>query len=369
MLALQGNAYTIATNSLTGFPTRYSYQKAGYNDLVRKKNVRLVALDELPTSHVPTASDALVHKEVPLPHWVRTAPFTVALPKLTGSTFLSYAGALRHHLSLLSGPAQVQHHHRLPAKMVDLLPIAPPNLIVVDAIQAAHEGGELSGRPVALNLLIIGTNLVVVDAICALAYGLNPIEMPHLQVAAERGYGPIDPAQIAVLGELSLDELRRRGQQVKGVDPLPEHYPLPPQVRVVRSPKAEIFGTAGGLTEVFFTFEHAGFSWRKARETTLVIGPVDAVPDGKSDVATILFLDDTSRVTSYRGYSRIARLRGRNIPLSTLLSEVPYIMQVGNLRNSLGGEMLLARLTSQIMRLYYAWLIPQKSSMEKEVIV
>ncbi len=370
MLALPGNTFTIATSSLNGFPTRYSYQKAGYVNLARRTSARLLALEELPTSQVSTSPDAVVDKKVSLPKWIQTGLFTVALPKLTGSTFLPYAGALRHHLSLFSWPTQIQNHHRLPTKLVDLLHIAPPNLIVVDAIHATHEGGELSGRPVPLNVLMIGTNPVAVDAICAIAYGLNPIEMPHLQAAAERGYGPIDPAQITVLGDLTLGDLKQRSQQVKRVDPLPEHYPLPPQVRVVRSPKADLAGTAGGLTEVFLTFEHAGISWKKSRETTLVIGHVDSVPKGQSDLATILFLDDTSRVDSYHGYSRIARLRGRNIPLSKLLTEVPYILQIGNLRNSLGGEMLLARLISSLMRWYYAWLDRSGNNLPgKEVIV
>jgi hypothetical protein len=111
--------------------------------------------------------------------------------------------------------------------MVDLLEAVPPDLIVVDAITATHKGGELSGQPVESGALIIGTNPVAVDAVCAVAYGLAPSEIGYLQLAAECGYGSIDPAQIQVLGDLTLDGLKERAKQVEHVDPYPDHYPLP----------------------------------------------------------------------------------------------------------------------------------------------
>jgi len=125
---------------------------------------------------------------------------------------------------------------------------------------------------------------------------------------------------------------------------------LPSQVTVVRSPKAGLAGTAGGLTEVFLTLERGGVRLSKARETVIVIGQVGEVPAGKSDLATIIFLDDSARA-EYQGYSRIVRLRGRYVPLSTLLNDVPYAMKVSNLRNELGGEMVMATFSSKVAHL------------------
>lgn len=349
-LALTGNSLTIATNSLPGFPTRYSYRKAGYVDMAHRLGAKLVAIDEAPIQTVQLRPESVVDKEVALPKVVLQAGFTVALPKLTGSTFVSFAGAIRHHQSLLQDDAQIREHHRLHAKMVDLLEAAPPDLIVVDAITATHKGGELSGQPVELGMLIIGTNPVAVDAVCAVAYGLAPSDIEYLQLAAERGYGPIDPAQIQVLGDLTLDMVKERAKRVEHVDPYPDHYSLPSQVKIMRSTKSGLAGTCGGLTEVFLILERGGTSLQKARETVIVVGKVDNVPSGKSETATIIFLDDTSRA-EYRGYSRVVRLRGRYVPLSTLLNDVPYAMNVSNLRNELGGEMVMASFSSKVARL------------------
>jgi uncharacterized protein (DUF362 family) len=348
--ALAGNTLTVATNSLPGFPTRYSYRKAGYVDLTQRLDAKLVAMDETSTQTVRLREESVVDKQAALPETALKADFTVALPKLTGSTFVPFAGAIRHHQSLLQGDAQIRDHHRLSTKMVDLLSAAPPNLIIVDAITAAHKGGELSGQPVELGVLIAGTNPVAVDTICAVAYGLDPTDVRYLQLAAERGYGPVDPVQIQVLGDLTLDELAERSRRVEHVNPNPENYPLPPQVTVMRSPKTGLAGTAGGLTEVFLTLERGGIHLSKARETVIVIGQAGEVPPGKSDLATIIFLDDTARA-EYQGYSRVVRLRGRYVPLSALLNDVPYAMKVSNLRNELGGEMIAAILSSRVARL------------------
>jgi uncharacterized protein (DUF362 family) len=349
-LALAGNALTIATNSLPKFPTRYSYRKAGYVDLAHRLGAKLVAIDETSTQIVQLPEESAVDKQAALPSIALKADFAVALPKLTGSTFVSFAAAIRHHQSLLQDDAQMKGHHRLHAKMVDLLEAAPPDLIVVDAITATHKGGELSGQPVELGVLIIGTNPVAVDAVCAMAYGFDPADIEYLQLAAERGYGPIDLAQIQVSGDLTLGALKERARQVEHVDPYPDHYPLPSQVKVLRSDKSRVAGTAGGLTEVFLTLEHGGIGLQKARESVIIVGKVDNVPPGKSEQATIIFLDDTARA-EYQGYSRLIRLRGRYVPLNTLLNDVPYAMKVTRLRTELGGEMVMASFSSTVSRL------------------
>ena len=349
-LALTGNTLTIATNSLPGFPTRYSYRKAGYVDLAHRLGAKLVAIDETATQTVQLRTESVVDKEAALPKIALEAGFTVALPKLTGSTFVSFAGAIRHHQSLLQDDAQIRGHHRLHTKMVDLLEATPPDLIVVDAITATHKGGELSGLPIELGILIIGTNPVAVDAVCAVTYGFDPADIEYLRLAAECGYGPIDLVQIQVLGDLTLEMLRGRAKRVEHVDPYPDHYSLPSQVKVMCSTESELAGTRGGLTELFLILEHSGISLQKARESVIIVGQVDNVPPGKSETATIIFLDDTARA-EYQGYSRIVRLRGRYVPLSTLLNDVPYAMQVSSLRTELGWDMVTAIFSSKVARL------------------
>lgn len=347
--ALTGVSLTLGTNSLPLFPTRYSYRKAGYTTLARQLGARLVSLDQEDHETADANRAAEGHSPLRLPTILKTADFSVTLPKLRGSCYVGLAASLRHLHSLLPPTDQLSEHHRLPEITLELVPLVSFHLIVVDAIQASNRGGEVAGEPIDLGVLIVGTDPVAVDLVCAELYGLRSTEINVLQMVGERGLGPREVAQVDVCGDLDLTELRRRSRAVHRVDPRPENYPLPEHLHVARSGKAPQAGTAGGLAETFFVLERAGLSFKKAREAVLVIGQAADIPKARSDEAAILFLDDTSRA-EVKGYGRVIRLQGRNQALSRLLLEVPFALRVANLRAELGGEYLLADLTSSITR-------------------
>lgn len=348
--ALSGASLSLGGCSLPYFPTRYSFKQAGYDALARKLDAELVAFEEVATRQVELGGTAVVNKQVGLPSAWDQAAFRISLPKLRCSTLVSFAGALRHMQSLLSQAAQVTDSHRLPEKMVDLLPTVSPNLIVVDAIHALHKGGELSGEPVELGLIIIGTHPLAVDVVCAVLLGLEPPRVDFLGEAASRGLGPSSLDEIELLGDLTLDEVRSLSQKVQMVDPDPVHYVLPKQVKILRSEKARQAGSSGNLIDVLSLIERSGVSLKSATEATIVIGAVAQIPPPTSDTATLIFIDDTSR-GEYTGYSRIVRLPGRNIPISQMLNDVPYALKVINLRAELGAGYLTAKLGSNLTRI------------------
>ncbi len=336
---LPAGTLTIGARSRVRFPTRYSFRQAGYAQVATALNARLTQFDEVATGTVELSQPTTMQPKIELPvPWLQAA-FTISIPKLTSSTLVPFAGAMRHFQNLLPAQLQTENHHLLPKKMVDLLSAVSPNLIVVDAIQALHKGGELSGEPVDLGVLIVGTDAIAVDMICAIALGLEPEQVNFIREASARGIGPKNLDAVSVLGDLSLGELQARAQRVKLLDPNPAKYPLPEQIKVVRSAKARNSGVSGDLTDALLMLERAGVSLNGSRETAIIIGAVSEIPRGKSDYATIIFLDDTSR-GEYSGYSRVVRLRGRNIPLSQLFHEVPYAMKVTNVRAELSAGFL-----------------------------
>jgi hypothetical protein len=220
---------------------------------------------------------------------------------------------------------------------------APPSLIVVDAIEATHRGAELSGVPVELGVLIVGTDPEAVELVAGVAYGVEPD-------AGAGQAGTPSLADVTIVGDLDLAELRLRARGVERLDPAPEHYPLPGQVKVIRSERSSLAGVAGALTETFAVLARAGIGLAKARETTFVIGQVEGIPNGQSEQATIVFLGDSAG-GDYAGYSRVIRLTGRTVPVSKVLMDVPYAMTVANLRTELGVEFALARVASRFARL------------------
>jgi uncharacterized protein (DUF362 family) len=339
---------TLAANSLTGFPTRYSFRHAGYGPVASRLKAQLVPLDEVATQTV-ALQNGKVSQEAKLPSMWMEAGLRVAMPKLRQSTLVPFAGALRLFPALLPQKDQLAENHRLPEKMVDLLSAVPVDLIVVDAIQVLHKGGELSGLPLDLGLMVIGTNAVAVDMVCAVALGLDPETVDFLREAKERGAAPVNLGQIEILGDLSLDDLRARSGQVQLADPNPANYALPAQVKVMRSEKARQAGVSGVLADVFYILRNAGISMKSSPLTTIVIGDVSNIPKGKDEYSTVIFMDDTSR-GDMTGYGRIVRLAGRNIALSQVLNDVPYAIKAANVKTDLGADFMLTKLIADLRR-------------------
>ena len=343
--ACQGAAVSIGAQSLPGFPTRYSFGRAGYDGLARRIDARVLAFDE--DHHRDTPSPG-TGASFPLPATWLDASFRVAVPRLSGSTYLPFAGALRLAYNLLPADVQLAEQHRMSDVIAGLTEAAPPSLIVVDAISALHRGGELSGEPVDLGLLIIGTDPVAVDLACAAAFGVPESELEFLRVAGQSVH-PGRLSDVEILGDLSAADLAERGRRVQRIDPRPEAADLPTQLKVFRSPRASQSGVAGSLREALAVLARAGISLGKARESVLVIGPVEEVPPPGSDTAAIIFMDDTSRAT-YKGYTRIVRLTGRTPSVWRVLMDVPFVLNIANLRADLGFGFALAGLRGRIAR-------------------
>jgi hypothetical protein len=89
--------------------------------------------------------------------------------------------------------------------------IIQPQFIAIDAI-IAGEGRMLTPIPRKLDLIVMGNNQVAVDSVCCRIIGVDPMEVEHIRLAHERGFGPVDQAKIKLSGDVSLDEAKRRAK-------------------------------------------------------------------------------------------------------------------------------------------------------------
>jgi uncharacterized protein (DUF362 family) len=71
----------------------------------------------------------------------------------------------------------------------------------VDGIVGMEGDGPLFGSAVASGALIVGTDLLAVDAICARVMGFDPVQIDYLNFAAWAGVGAIDESKIELVGE------------------------------------------------------------------------------------------------------------------------------------------------------------------------
>ena len=116
---------------------------------------------------------------------------------MTGSVKNSFGGLLR----------EVRHyaHKYMHEVLVDLLymqrELHPAVFTVMDGTIAGDGAGPRTMIPRVKNLILAATDSVAIDSVAARLMGFDPMSIPFLRMAHERGLGIADPAQIEIVGD------------------------------------------------------------------------------------------------------------------------------------------------------------------------
>jgi uncharacterized protein (DUF362 family) len=201
----------VAEKCGAAIPTTRMFRRAGYYRLRRKHGFRLVPMDEVKKVKVPLAKGEL-HKEVTLAREMVDRDVLVYAPKLKTNVLAhGLTAAFKLNIGILCDKERMWcHHFDLDKKIVDLAEVGPPDFIATDAVECAIGGNQLTERGRQLGAVIMATDPLAHDVVCAHILHLDPAKIGHLRLASERGYGSLDLGSIAIEGDISLDELRER---------------------------------------------------------------------------------------------------------------------------------------------------------------
>jgi len=110
--------------------------------------------------------------------------------------------------------------------IVDLNTIIPSHLAVIDGLYGMEgKGAPVRGKPVKMDLVIVGTDLVAVEAIGAAVMGFDPLSFPYLNHALEKGLGFKDRLEdIEIRGE-RLAQVSRRFEPASAAALWGENHP------------------------------------------------------------------------------------------------------------------------------------------------
>lgn len=206
-------------------PTRYAFKEAGYYPMLRRVGVRPDHFDEVTQVEIPLEHEGRLRDRLFTPSTVAAADFFVNCPKFKAHPWTTVTFAMKNYIGIQDDRHRlIDHDHRLEDKVADLQYITQPQFIAIDAITAG-EGRMLTPIPFDLGMVIMGNNQVAFDAVCCHIIGVDPREVPHIRMAHERGFGPIDLEHIDVVGAVSLDEARERAQGFRvGLIPVDEYF-------------------------------------------------------------------------------------------------------------------------------------------------
>lgn len=191
-------------------PTRLAYKGAGFYPMAKRAGVKLYHFDEVPQVEIPLYHPERLRDSFFTPEPVAKADFFVNCPKFKAHPWTTVTFSLKNYIGIQDDRHRlIDHDHKLDEKVADLQYIIQPQFIAIDGI-IAGEGRMLTPIPFDLKMMIMGDNQVAFDAVCCHIIGLDPLSVPHIRLAHERGFGPVSLDEITLEGDMTLEEAKAR---------------------------------------------------------------------------------------------------------------------------------------------------------------
>jgi uncharacterized protein (DUF362 family) len=195
-------------------PTRYAYRGAGYYPMAKKEGFKLYHFDEESQVEVDLTHPGRLRDRLFTPEPIARTDFFVNCPKFKAHPWTTVTFSLKNYIGIQDDRHRlIDHDHRLNDKILDLQYIIQPQLIVIDAITAG-EGRMLTPIPFDLGHIIMGNNQVAFDAVCCHLIDVDPLSVPHIRLAYEHGFGPVELDQINIVGDLDRAKHAAQGFRV-----------------------------------------------------------------------------------------------------------------------------------------------------------
>jgi len=212
---------------------------AGYRDLLQDPELAgmdldLVDLNFDPAREVAVPDGGYARDHYFIPNTILECDFLIDVPvlKVIGSVgmtnamknFIGLAPGLKYGWSKMSGyppgsgtPGIPHTVGVLDETIVDLTALSGVDFTVVDAIVGMERAktDRDDGRPVRLNTILAGADIVATDAVSAWLIGFNPFDIEYLTLGAYKGLGQCDPNQIQIKGS-SIAEVAIRFEKYPG---------------------------------------------------------------------------------------------------------------------------------------------------------
>jgi len=189
-----GRRAVIGEGCIVGRDANIALRKNGYAAVAARHGAALVSLDRTERFDVVWR-----YGEIRLPTYLRTHEY-VNIAKMKTHIQTGVTLGMKNQKGLLA-PVDKRRFHRtgLNECIYALAQVVQPALTIVDGIVALEGDGPWRyGRPLEMNVLVAGTDLIKVDNVCRELMGFAPEHAPHIPALPD----------VETVGT-SVDEVRR----------------------------------------------------------------------------------------------------------------------------------------------------------------
>jgi uncharacterized protein (DUF362 family)/Pyruvate/2-oxoacid:ferredoxin oxidoreductase delta subunit len=155
--------------------------------------------------------EALLIKNFAIANGVLDADGLINLPKFKAHPLVRFTGAIKNNFGCIPGLRKSQFHSKLPdpydfaTMLVDLNTLIKPRLCIMDGIMAMEGNGPRSGDPKKMNVLLLSSDPIAVDATACRIIDLDPAIVPTSQPGEKSGLGTYQAENIEIVGD-SIDQ-------------------------------------------------------------------------------------------------------------------------------------------------------------------
>jgi uncharacterized protein (DUF362 family) len=186
--------------------SEYLLTASGIYDVINEHRVRYVDLNTDDVRRVKLRSSFTTLSELYLPETLFNADLLVSMPKLKTHHWAGVTLSLKNMFGVVPGsvygwPKNALHWAGIHGSILDInssLPI--PQFAIVDGVVGMEGNGPLQGQAKQSGVLILGDDLVAVDAIAARLMTIEPRKIEYLEIA-DRFLGNISHERIELVGE------------------------------------------------------------------------------------------------------------------------------------------------------------------------
>lgn len=177
--------------------TNKAFLDLGYVELAERRGIPLVDLngDDYEPMNNPEASRL---NEFKFPLTLKNA-FLISAAVLKRHSMAKVTLSLKNMMGATTGIKARFHALGLTKSIVDINLYTKPDLALIDGIESS--GKELGGEVTRYDLMIFSEDPVAADAVGARILGFDPLAVPHIKLAQEKGLG------IARIEEIEIAEL------------------------------------------------------------------------------------------------------------------------------------------------------------------
>lgn len=175
----------------------------GMEAVARRTGAQLMDLNHLPLSERRGNSRNFFMTDL-----LNRVDYVVNLPKFKTHGLTLMTGAIKNVFGLIPGIQKAEYHIRFPKpvafadNMVDIFAAVRPHFTIMDGIRILEGDGPSSGgKPKMAGFLLAGRDAVAIDAVAAFLGKIDPQQVPTIRLAAEKGLGISELAQIDISGD------------------------------------------------------------------------------------------------------------------------------------------------------------------------